>query len=126
MCNYLLLFRAILIIEMVLLTLTPAAKAAVEEYCRLKREVTEDEGGEGEAKLEHLSKVELGNPVDHSDLIDISRYLVRKNRKNDEDAVAREWRLDALLKGALVYQPPPTPKPEPVSLMKGATATRML
>ena len=97
---------------MVLLTLTAAGKAAIDEYCRCYR--TDDD--EKENRLERLSGIELGSPIDHNDLIDISRFLVeRSSRTQDERVTPKEWRLDALLKGATVYRPPPAPKPEPVS-----------
>ena len=100
---------------MVLLTLTPAAKAATEEYCKLRKCEREDDA-EVKERLEKLSKLELGNPIDHNDLIYISGLLVQRSRDEDgENAVAKEWRLDTLLKGALVYQPPSPPKPEHVS-----------
>ncbi|KAF2174103.1 hypothetical protein M409DRAFT_16376 [Zasmidium cellare ATCC 36951] len=92
---------------MVQLTVTAAGKAAVEEYCRLK---TADGEGEGNERLETLSKTDLGSPVDHHELVGISKYLVGKHRDSSE--VAKEWRLETLLKGAVVYQPPPPPKPE--------------
>lgn len=103
---------------MVLLTLTPAAKNAVEEYCESKRSPNEDDDeNELEVKLEKLSKLEAGSPIDHHDLTEVSNFLVQQSRdENDGNGVAREWRLDTLLRGAIVYQPPPPPKPEPVSL----------
>ena len=98
---------------MVLLTLTPAAKAAVEEYFRLSTSV---EGKDHEAveRLDGLREVEVGSQVRHSDLIDISSSLVKQSRQQHGNTTAKEWRLDTLLKGASVYQPPPPPKPEPV------------
>lgn len=95
---------------MVQLTVTAAGKAAVEEYCRLKSAAGE---GEENERLETLSKTDLGSPVDPHELVDISKYLVEKHRGSSE--VAKEWRLETLLKGAVVYQPPPPPKPEKVS-----------
>jgi hypothetical protein len=97
---------------MVLLTLTAAGKAAVDEYCKPHKL-----GDQSDERLERLSAIELGSPIDHNDLIDISRFLVQRSR-NDQDGEtpAKQWCLDTLLKGATVYQPPPAPKPEPVSL----------
>jgi TMEM199 family protein len=103
-------------IEMVQLTITAAAKAAIEEYCRLKR-ASEGEDEEQLAKLQTLSKAELGSPIDHHELVHISKYLVQQHkdgRSATEDRLAKQWRLDTLLKGATIYQPPPPPKPEPV------------
>lgn len=96
---------------MVLLTVTPANKAAITEYCKLKAVADDTESNE---KWEKLAEAELGGPVDHNDLVDISKFLVMHGHKDDQRAVRREWRLDALLKGSNVYQPPPPPKPEPV------------
>lgn len=97
------------IFEMVLLTVTTAGKAAVDEYCKLNTAASDGDQG----RLEKLSKTELGSPIEHHELIDISKYLVQKHRGRND--AAREWRLETLLKGAAVYQPPPPPKPEPVS-----------
>ena len=103
---------------MVLLTLTPAAKAAVAEYSRIKRRENDSRDEGLEEKLERLSRIELGSPVEHHDLIDISAFLVQQCRKESEDDLAKDWRLDSLLKGALVYRPPPPSKPEPVRLSR--------
>jgi hypothetical protein len=97
---------------MVLLTLTEVAKAAVNEYCRLKNLANENDDN-----VERLSGVGLGSPVEHNDLIDISKFLVERRHETGAEGVpARQWRLDSLLRGAIVYQPPSAPKPEPVSL----------
>ena len=97
---------------MVLLTLTAAARAAVDEYCKLNIEHEEYK-----QRVKRVSDIELGSPIQHNDLIEISESLVEncQTQSNDHNS-AREWRLETLLKGALVYQPPPTPKPEPVSI----------
>lgn len=97
-------------IQMVLLTVTPAAKAALEQYCGLRMKEQVDE--EVKERLEQLSKADLGSPIEHQELIDVSQFMVRHHK--DDDRVAKHWRLDALLKGATVYRPPPVPKPEPV------------
>lgn len=96
---------------MVQLTVTPAAKAAIEEYSRRQRAPPADSTPQDSERLEKVSHAAVGTPIDHQDLVDISRYLVENS---NEDEIAREWRLDTLLKGATVYQPPPPPKPEPV------------
>ena len=99
---------------MVLLTVTPAVKAAIEELCRIRKDSTESEHDELSARLSELSNAELGSPIDHNTLVDVSTFLLRKTRDDDENAIAKEWRLDTLLKGANVFQPPPAPTPEPV------------
>lgn len=96
---------------MVLLTTTPAAKAAVDEYLRLHVEGEKSEALQH--KLERLEKTELDGPIEHSDLIDISKWLVKE--QHESDIPVKKWRLDTLLKSTTVYQPPPPPKPEPVS-----------
>ena len=108
------------------LTLTPAAKTAIAEFCNLKREANEGESGDVEKDLEMLSNIELGNPIDHIRLIDISNFLVQQGRKEDENAVRKEWRLETLLKGALVHEPPSLPKPEPVRLIQKAFGIMIL
>lgn len=97
---------------MVLLITTPAAKSAVDEYLRLR--VGCDEKDEAlQPQLNRLEKTEPGGPIEHSDLIDISKWLLKEQNESNEPA--KRWRLDTLLKGTTVYQPPPPPKPEPVS-----------
>lgn len=98
---------------MVLLTLTATGKAAIIEYC--KREKLNNNDDE---RYERLANIEPGNPIDHNELVEISKFLVGSNREDGNEVVlAKKWRLDTLLKGALVYRPPPAPKPEPVSLL---------
>ncbi|KAK5168774.1 uncharacterized protein LTR77_006083 [Saxophila tyrrhenica] len=101
---------------MVLLTTTEAAKAAIEEYCKIDGE-GQDEKPTDE-RLDRLSDVELGSPIDHADLIEISKYLLSNDKRNGGEEASRKWRLDTLLKGATVYKPPPTSKPEPTSEYK--------
>jgi hypothetical protein len=94
---------------MVLLTATQAAKAAIDDYLALHADDQEDDSLR--QRLERLEKVSLDGPVEHADLIAIS-----KSAREDENAnKTRQCRLDTLLKGATVYQPPPPPKPQPVS-----------
>ncbi|KAK3376776.1 endoplasmic reticulum-based factor for assembly of V-ATPase-domain-containing protein [Lasiosphaeria ovina] len=47
----------------------------------------------------------IGNPISHSQIIDLWASL--------RDAGSNEYRLERLLNGAKVYDPPPPPKPEP-------------
>jgi len=100
---------------MVLLTVTAAAKAALDEYVR----VHDGSGEETEvkAKLARYEQASVGSPIEHHDLIEVSKYLVARSSKTAElDAsVLRASRLDTILRGAEVYRPPPPPKPEPVS-----------
>lgn len=95
---------------MVLLTITPAIQAALADY--LKRPKNGDEG-ENEELLERLTKLSLaatGSPMEHHELIRVSRHLVQTS----EDRIAKEWRLDTLLHGVTLYQPSRPPKPQPV------------
>ena len=55
-----------------------------------------------------LSNPQLGNPVSHGQLLDISSQLKAQGLSPRS--------LDVLLRGSRVYVPPPSPKPEPVSL----------
>ena len=104
----LLLYRSLLS-AMVLLTTTEAAKAAIDDY--LTSHAGDQEDDSLRQRLERLEKVSLDGPVEHADLIAIS-----KSAREDGNATkTRQFRLDILLKGAIVYQPPPPPKPEPVS-----------
>lgn len=86
---------------MVLLTVTPAAKAAIDAFVVLKLNSAHRD--------EELARLDIGSEIDHHTLASISRHLVQHT-----GGVAREWRLEALLKGSTVYQPPPPPRPEPV------------
>ena len=106
--SFLLLYRP-LVSAMVLLTTTQAAKAAIDDYLALHADNQENDSLR--QRLERLEKVSLDGPVEHADLIAIS-----KSAREDGNATkTRQFRLDILLKGAIVYQPPPPPKPEPVS-----------
>lgn len=97
---------------MVQLTITAAAKTAIDEYCRLKTLDQIHPDTSWKERQEKLLNLNVGNPVDHHELIEVSRYLVQ--RHGDSDPLARQWRLHCLLRGTLVYHPPPPPKPEPV------------
>lgn len=97
---------------MVLLTLTPTARAAVDDYVKLRLPSGEAADEELDERITLLSKTAVGSPVEHQDIVDISRHLLEKHRQAGD--IAREWRLDSLLRGATVYQPAPPPKPEPV------------
>ncbi|KAK6436242.1 hypothetical protein LTR95_007570 [Oleoguttula sp. CCFEE 5521] len=95
---------------MVLLAVTVKAREALDEYARSCAVADQDD--DGKARLDRLKNVDIGSSIEHSDLIEVSRYLI-KTQRDASDKVARGWRLDELLKGASVYRPPPPPKPEP-------------
>jgi hypothetical protein len=97
---------------MVLLTITSTAKHALDEVVGLHGEAIVDL--DLRKRLESFRKADIGNPIEHSDLIETSRYI-RQRQCSGSKVTAKEWRLDTLLKAATVYQPPLPPKPEPVS-----------
>ncbi|KAK0815837.1 ATP-dependent DNA helicase chl1 [Friedmanniomyces endolithicus] len=99
---------------MVKLIVKSAANDAIDEYCAQKRSQEPTVDDAEEARLQRLSGLEIGKPIEHHDLIDISRFLTQRGNGPG----ARRYRLDVLLKGALVYQPPPPPKPEPTPQYK--------
>ncbi|KAG9850488.1 hypothetical protein KCU98_g4446, partial [Aureobasidium melanogenum] len=90
---------------MVLLTLTPTAKSAVELYNRLSDQKYHDTSSDPS-----LSEPTVGAPVSHAQLIQVARFLRETDISNKND-----FRLDALLKGANIYVPPPKPKPQPTA-----------
>ncbi|KAG9603337.1 hypothetical protein KCU77_g1815, partial [Aureobasidium melanogenum] len=90
---------------MVLLTLTPTAKSAVELYNQFS-----DQKHDGPSSKPSLSEPTLGAPVSHAQLIQVARFLRESHLPNKND-----FRLDALLKGANIYVPPPKPKPQPTA-----------
>lgn len=108
---------------MVLLTVTTAAKAAIDEYVAFS--ATQDTSNDLKQRLEDVA---IGSPVEHSDLIDVSKCLIAKTRSEASVSTfpPSEWRLDTLLKGAEVYRAPPPPKPEPVSTMLAMTRRCMI
>lgn len=99
---------------MVLLTVTPAAKAAIERYLAVEEGPLSGQGSELNATPDDLRNSEVGSPISHDDLIEMSKALIQQALHKDDKTVAKEWRLESLLKGAKVYQEPPPSKPEPV------------
>lgn len=96
---------------MVLLTVTSNVKAAIE-HCNRLRSSDESNDEDLNRSLEKLSALAIGSPVEHEDLIRFSAHLSQRGSKTGEGD--QRWRLDNLLKGASVYQPPPPTKIEPV------------
>jgi len=114
------LLRISPVLAMVLLTTTEVAKAAIHGYLASHADHQKDDSlGQ---RLERLEKVSLDGPVEHADLIAISKSA----GKDKNSTKTRQCRLDTLLRGATVYQPPPPPKPEPVSEMEVAHANAVL
>jgi hypothetical protein len=99
---------------MVLLTLTPTAKAALQEYHKALPNL--DEAAlKNRDHWEKLSTAEVGSPIDHHDLLTVAKSFAARNDETDSQSQTR--RLDVLLRGSAVYQPPPPQKPEPVSMV---------
>ncbi|KAI5196217.1 hypothetical protein E4T39_07906 [Aureobasidium subglaciale] len=90
---------------MVLLTLTPAAKSAVELFNQRSGEKHDVSSSDPS-----LSEPTVGSPVSHAQLIELARFLRESDIPNKHD-----YRLDALLKGANIYVAPPKPKPQPTA-----------
>jgi TMEM199 family protein len=100
---------------MALLAMTPAMVAAIRKCEKLA-------GGELEKLLlpgePLLAEPGVGNPISHSQLLDVAKVLKKHSAELDgtahtDDAVS--YRLNDLLRGSKVYVAPPKPKPEPVS-----------
>lgn len=103
--------------NMVLLTVTRSSKAAISHVANLRSSKTGDDGDEAghQLPLERLCGLEIGSPIDHDALIKLSSYLRRQDPEFGDDG--HDWRIDCLLKGASVYQPPPPAKVEPVCIL---------
>ncbi len=92
-------------LKMVLLTMTPSI---VEGLSTLSNDAHSQQKKVPPLKNEpSLDSAAVGNPVSHSQVIDIWTAL--------RDAGNRRYTLETLLRGSKVYVPPPPPKPEPVS-----------
>ncbi|EFX05226.1 hypothetical protein CMQ_3295 [Grosmannia clavigera kw1407] len=65
----------------------------------------------------------VGKPISHGQVVDLWEIL-KRNESTDEatDAAAAPTTLEALLVGAKVYVPPPSPKPEPSDEYKALMA----
>lgn len=93
---------------MVLLTITPLILEA------LKRVDASDHRPDFEAHSDYAEETtesppvepQLGNPLTHGQIIDLSRSLKASGHER--------YALEVLLKGCRIYVPPPKPKPEPV------------
>lgn len=99
---------------MVLLTITPAAKVAIDEYCKRQKDVDEGYSDEVKERHEKLSSADVGSAIEHTELLEVSKFMVQA--VNGVDGIAKQWRLETLLKGANIYKPPPPPKREQVCL----------
>lgn len=61
---------------MVLLKTTPTLKAAVDQYLRLHADCENNE--QLQHHLARLEKAELDGPIEHADVINISKRLAKK------------------------------------------------
>jgi len=102
---------------MVLLTITPAAKRAIEKYNQLEQNPARPVA-EGEPSL---NDPEVGRPITHGQLIEVVRTL-NKRHGETQNSTDHAIGLEDVLKGSKVYVPPPKSKAEPtpeyVALMK--------
>lgn len=92
---------------MVLLTITPAVIEALGERNKLGPVDRQVEPLEDEPSLRDPKP---GNPISHGQVVDLWKDMQRRNQVH--------YTLETLLAGARIYVPPPTPKPEPVSLSR--------
>lgn len=97
---------------MVLLTMTAASVAAVQECIKLGLENVIEPKSTAEASLKDPG---VGKPISHGQLIDISRHLKNRYQTANEEGLQAPYHLDELLRGSKIYIPPPPPKKEPVS-----------
>ncbi|WPH00583.1 Hypothetical protein R9X50_00341300 [Acrodontium crateriforme] len=99
---------------MVLLTITPAARAALEAFVQASRGNSDcnEEGSVQDILTLSLDENQIGRPIEHHILVKVSQHLVKKYQDALDQNDVKPWRLDTLLKGATVYKAPPPPKPE--------------
>ncbi len=100
---------------MVLLTMTPAMVAAIEELRDLPGVNAVLAGASDEPSL---AEPKVGNPISQGQVIDISRSL-RAHEMAGKPSYSSDkpvpYQLDNLLRGSRIYNPPPAAQPEPVS-----------
>lgn len=91
---------------MVLLTITPLILEALREQEEdgANYEQSETEGDDAQEEPSLLNP-EIGKPISHGQIIDLSRNLKANGHGT--------YTLESLLKASRIYVPPPPPKPEP-------------
>ena len=94
---------------MVYLTMTSAMVSALQTINRLELKLENDVIDSGYS----LADPTIGNPIEHSQVIAISKLLEAHNNMFSEDS--KIYHLDYLLRGSKVYTSPSKPKNEPVS-----------
>lgn len=100
---------------MVLLTVTPAAKIAIDLYNDLNQ--TEEGTAKSQQSAQNdpsLVDVAVGDPVSHGQLIEVATFLRGQRKDVSSHELPSTFCLDHLLKGSRIYTPPPKPKQEPV------------
>lgn len=95
---------------MVLLTITPLILEGMRELDESNHLEEFGEYTAEETTEPSLAEPQLGNPISHGQIIDISRKLKANGHE--------KYTLEALLKGSRIYVPPPKPKPEPTTEYK--------
>jgi len=98
---------------MVLLTMTPAIVRAIETARDTRGDALENSQLLSEPSL---AEPEVGKPISHSQLIDISK-LLKQHTTPTVEGEQFPYHLNSLLKGSKIYIPPPPPKKEPVSII---------
>ena len=97
---------------MVLLTMTVASVAAVQECAKLGlRDVVESKSPT-EPSLENP---QVGKPISRGQLVGIFRSLERHYQSTNGVGIEVHYHLEELLRGSKIYIPPAPPKKEPVS-----------
>lgn len=91
---------------MVYLTITPAILNALD----VARGLHLNPGDANNDELLSSSHQAIGNPINHSQIIALSKLLANHNTSH----ASASYHLDQLLKGSKVYNEPRKQKPEPV------------
>jgi hypothetical protein len=103
---------------MVLLTQTPTIVRAIAEALDIATDQLDKLQLDGKPDL---NDAEVGKPITHSQLIDLSKILRNHSTKfaeKDNEDGSITYSLDSLLKGSQLYIPPPPPKKEPTPEFK--------
>ncbi|KAI7091026.1 hypothetical protein KC356_g1060 [Hortaea werneckii] len=98
---------------MALLTVTPTAKGVIEEYSLEPQHGQQDDQSGSGLDVQALSQLQIGSPIEHHQLVALSKVLVGRSKVRSDEAGGARYRLDNILRGAKLYQPPPLPKKEP-------------
>ncbi|KAK5108499.1 hypothetical protein LTR62_008239 [Meristemomyces frigidus] len=96
---------------MVQVTVTEAARIAIQEYCIRQRAWSEIKPEAAKSRLDGLSDIAVGGPINHAELVEISKALVNSTARDPAATGddSRQWRLDKLLRGASIHRRPAPP-----------------